>query len=391
MIINVKMGYRNLPAGKPLEVPFLISLRGESGSKRKLAIVYVIDVSPSMDGDKIFRAKEGLIEVARKLGGDDMLGIISFCRDIKVEGVFKGSEFIQIEEVIASLKLCPGTNLYEALRAGIKLARELSRDNNIVRVVLITDGEPTVGRKDLESFKKLARSSPVPIVAIGVGTNYNELILNTIGRSSGGYFEHVINSAQLRELLEEQVIKLGEIVALDVSVRVIPTKLVREVKIPYLKTVSFMEDTVVVEVPEVNVKVPQEIVGLLKVSPIGEGGEHRLGECEIRYSDVEGETKVSKIPLVIKVAGEGEPLIEEEEVLLKYNLFSLAEAIEEAVIKGERKRVFELLNALSDATLSLGETELYTTTLDIMEEIKKGKKDVVKRLLSVLSKLRGEV
>lgn len=393
MRVDVRVGIPKIPMEvDQVELPFMVMLRGEEAAKKPIALVFAVDVSLSMDGEKIFRAKQGLIEVAKTLSPGDLISIISFCDKVRHEGTYDARDFVEIESKIASLKLCPGTNLYEAIRIGIEELKKVG-EGRLSRLVLVTDGRPTTGVKDKPKHRKkyedLAKSSPSPIIAIGVGTDYNETLLALISRYSGGYFEHVVAADALRRVIEEQVIRLSKVVADNVILRINPSRYVKDVAVPHIKTIKKIGNALVVRVPEISVDEPFELVGKLIVEPPDHEGKVRLATVQASYREflkgmrrTEAAIEAEAVPK--EEAEEARP---DREVMMKYRLYSIADELWAAVSANDRRKVMELLSSLSDVTLSLGEMELYSTTVDIMEEMRRGGKDALKKLLSALTKV----
>lgn len=393
MKVDVRVGIPKIPTGVgEIELPFMITLRGEEASKKPIALVFVVDVSLSMDGEKIFRAKQGLIEVAKMLSPGDLISIISFCDKVRHEGTYDARDFVEIESKIASLKLCPGTNLYEALKAGIEELKKIS-EGRLSRLVLVTDGRPTTGVKDKpkhrKKYEELAKSSPSPIIAIGVGTDYNETLLALISRYSGGYFEHVVAADALRRVIEEQVIRLSKVVADNVILRINPTKYVKDIIVPHIKTIKKIGDAIAVRVPEISVDEPFELVGKFIVKTPEEEGKVKLATVQVSYREFLKGTRRAEVGIEVEAVPkeEAEEARPDREVMMKYRLYSIADELWAAVSANDRRKVMELLSSLSDVTLSLGEMELYSTTVDIMEEMRRGGKDALKKLLSALTKV----
>src|SRR5437762_8000103 len=85
--------------------------------------------------------------------------------------------------------------MYDGLDAAFRQAREASKVPGAVhRVILLTDGNPTVGRTDGKDFVTLAqgiREGGITITAIGIGTDYNDSLLQKIAESGGGLWHHI--------------------------------------------------------------------------------------------------------------------------------------------------------------------------------------------------------
>ncbi|MEM1897435.1 MAG: VWA domain-containing protein, partial [Ignisphaera sp.] len=113
-------------------VPFIIQIKG-IGSSRDTQNIYTvaIDASWSMDGAKIFRAKEATIEMLKNMSPDDLVNIYSF--NNKVERVIymsKASSYEAIADAVASIKLGGGTNIYGLLKQIYRDYIEIKNSSN---------------------------------------------------------------------------------------------------------------------------------------------------------------------------------------------------------------------------------------------------------------------
>src|SRR2546430_16623624 len=90
------------------------------------------------------------------------------------------------------------TAMYDGLQAAFQQARRSSREPGTVnRVLLLTDGNPTVGKTDGREFITLAqgiREAGITITAIGIGTDYNEQLLEKIAEGGGGLGHHILDA-----------------------------------------------------------------------------------------------------------------------------------------------------------------------------------------------------
>ncbi len=179
-------------AGGPV-LPFGIG--GGNGSPGGWAhIVYVLDVSPSMES-RIDRARAELKRSMHDLHSGDSFTIIAFGGSSITMSVqlvdASPTNLAAADAFLDHLQLMPGTNLEESL------TRALGVDGSN-QIVLITDGWPTVGQTDFGKLEELFRGRNTrhkPISTIGlVGLKVDgkedtfeatELLLQ-IAKDSGG-------------------------------------------------------------------------------------------------------------------------------------------------------------------------------------------------------------
>lgn len=176
---------------------------------RNLNICLAIDCSGSMQGEKIERAKESAIILARSLSPNDLISIVTFEYKVKVLlAPTLASEQDKIENVISTIGIGSATSLYGGLQKANDLASKNATSGRITRIVLMTDGIPTdkENPKDYEKLCTEIRKNGITVNPIGLGDNYNEELLLRISDSGGGEWMHVTDPHfQLPNFLREQV------------------------------------------------------------------------------------------------------------------------------------------------------------------------------------------
>ena len=186
---------------------------------RHLNICLAIDCSGSMQGEKIERAKESAIILARSLSPNDLISIVTFEYKVKVLlAPTLASEQDKIENVISSIQVGSATSLYGGLQKANDLASKNAKSGRITRIVLMTDGIPTdkENPKDYEKLCAEIRKDGITVNPIGIGDNYNDELLLRISDSGGGEWMHVTDPhSQLPNFLREQVTMMLNTIAIN--------------------------------------------------------------------------------------------------------------------------------------------------------------------------------
>lgn len=185
---------------------------------RNLNICLAIDCSGSMQGEKIERAKESAIVLARSLSPNDLISIVTFEYKVKVLlAPTSASEQDKIENVIRSITVGSATSLYGGLQKANDLASKNSKSGRITRIVLMTDGIPTdkENPKDYEKLCKEIRKNGITVNPIGIGDDYNDELLLRISDAGRGEWMHVTDPFQLQNFLREQVTIMLNTVAIN--------------------------------------------------------------------------------------------------------------------------------------------------------------------------------
>jgi Ca-activated chloride channel family protein len=187
---------------------------------RNRSISLAIDSSGSMDGEKIDQAKAAALGLLKQLRPTDQISIVSFSDTVTVQlPMSRVGNSREIAAAVKAISVNGLTSMYNGLAAAFEQARRTSQEPGMVnRVLLLTDGNPTVGKTDGREFVTLAqniREAGITITAIGIGTDYNEALLQKIAESAGGLWHHIeAGKGDLPQIFQEQAAQMaGTLVA----------------------------------------------------------------------------------------------------------------------------------------------------------------------------------
>jgi Ca-activated chloride channel family protein len=176
---------------------FLMLLSPGNLKNRAIAkdIVFVLDTSGSMGGEKIVQAKNALQYCLKQLKSDDRFNIVSFASSIKsYKDSFVYARRDNIKDAVRFVEdfdANGGTNINEALLEALDMFRDSKRPQ---MVVFLTDGEPTEGVTDM---KKIVRNSErandqnARMFVFGVGHDVNTHLLDKLAEVHRGVSEYV--------------------------------------------------------------------------------------------------------------------------------------------------------------------------------------------------------
>jgi len=376
-------------------IPFILSIKGLHSASPPIAFLLVIDTSYSMDGEKIFRAKQAALKILDILRDKDYVGVYSFSgRFNKVLEPTPLSDRGRIEQAIVSLTLGSGTNIYDVLKKLDEEVETLVKAKNIpVRIILLTDGQPTTGVKDPEKIVSMASKlseKKVSSLIIGVGSDYNEKLLMRMASVLNGYFEHVDKPGGLEKVIYEYTATSKDISARDVTIafRLKPSFRVIVYNRSYVNTPS----GVVVRVGDISYREKIDIVGDIESPPLTRG-LITIGDIQVSYTNpLTGASEfITPIPIEI----ESKPLSEltsarvSEEVIAKAKMVKTAAKIEELMEKGRGRDVVRELSELAEITLRVGSEELASKTINIKERVEREglTPDLSKEIASIVSRI----
>ena len=134
--------------------------------KKPGIVNFVVDVSGSMQGQKLETAKRGLIQALDGLAQNTRVGLVTFgstSNTIVPIAPFAESKF-RIAQEVNKLQASGGTALYDALERAILAADQASSEEDSIRgVVILTDGQATGGLRWLHDIVAMASREEKPI------------------------------------------------------------------------------------------------------------------------------------------------------------------------------------------------------------------------------------
>lgn len=380
-------------------VPFIIQIKG-IGSSRDTQNIYTvaIDASWSMDGAKIFRAKEATIEMLKNMSPDDLVNIYSF--NDKVERVIymsKASSYEAIADAVASIKLGGGTNIYGLLkqiyRDYIEIKNSSNKKMDSFKLVMVTDGVPTTGVKDeakiVEIAKKLGEHTSISLI-IGVGSDYNEKLLMDIATNTRGIFEHLSNPSKIYSIFNKIVSRYRELCAKNVKlfIKTLPGSSIYIYNRPAYAGKGGIE----IDVGDIYSNDTIDVVGEVVLPPQKRGLIH-IATISASYIDTENISReIPPMPLSLPCLSNPplEHLDIDERLFKEFSMIKTATLLARDLYgKPSAEDIKKIVDELVNATLTIDRRDLYSRTIDIRSQLEQEglSPEVVKKLVSFISKI----
>jgi len=194
-------------------------------------IVFVIDRSGSMGGNKIAQAHEALRYILGQLDAGDRFSIVGFDERLSVWSPtlrpVDGDTLAGARRFVDGLTAAGDTDLDAALQAGLEiLNRAPGRDTAVERaiplLVFLTDGLPTAGVTEtpliLRQVREANAGSESRVHVFGVGYDVNTHLLDQLAAENGGSVTYVQRDESLETALTAFYSRIAHPVLTDVTV-----------------------------------------------------------------------------------------------------------------------------------------------------------------------------
>lgn len=233
---------------------FFMNLSPGFGNKEdvvKKDIVFVLDKSGSMSGEKMEQAQKALKFCVNNLNKGDRFEIVPFSTEASSlfgeVKEFNDANKKKATEFIDDLRAIGGTNIEEALE--LALAAQTKNSDRPFFIIFMTDGKPTIGEtqedKLLTRVKELNQEN-VRVFTFGIGTELNTHLLDKLTEMTQAHRTYVLPDEDIEVKVSDFYTKASSPILTDIKVEFDKTVRVYEVydkKMPDLfkgSTVSLM-------------------------------------------------------------------------------------------------------------------------------------------------------
>jgi Ca-activated chloride channel family protein len=256
-----------------------------------LNFALVLDHSGSMKGAKLKNVKEAVKMVIDRLEPTDYVSVVIF--DDTSQVIIPSmpcNDKPGMKAAIDQIRDAGGTTMSLGMIQGLNELRRWNIPNAINRMILLTDG---VTYGDSDRCRQLARDAAaagISIYPLGIGSDWDEDLLDNVGQLSGGDPAEFIQRPEgALNLFEQQVQS-----AVDVAVRnatlllrlpagVSPKKAVKVLPIIADLGPSVLSDRqVVIPLGDLEKDKPQSVLFELMIDP-RQAGLFRIGQAELNY------------------------------------------------------------------------------------------------------------
>lgn len=358
--LQARLSHPVLSPGKNLDVFMSIDLGAveiPGADRSPVNLALVIDRSGSMHGHKIEQAKSAARHLVSQLTEKDRLTVIQYGSDVRSFPATQATpgNREKMVQFIDEIRDEGGTNIGAALLAASDHLARSQSEFKVSRAILISDGQPTEGVVDdgrLVQMAREMRTRGISVSAIGVGTDFNEDLMQALAEFGSGSYGYLRDASALSSLFQKDLRQAGTEVARDVSVSIdLPPGVEMGEALGHRSSQSGR--TVRIPMPDFAAGQSERVVVRLEVQAPDTGGTFRIADVKAQYAD-----RVQSGPAELAVALSARVSKDQQEVLSRRDPEALVFAARartglntrkaaEALSRGDREQARSYLQASS--------------------------------------------
>ena len=319
--------------------------------RRAAQFALLIDRSSSMSGAPLNSAIDAATQMLGRLEARDRLTVVAFDGHAVVLADGSPVDGTQKEALQSRLRaLVPGvgTNIGAAVTAGIAtLSRVLLRGAQ-PHLLLLTDGEPSVGARSVPELVGLAQAAQrqgITVSTAGVGSRYDTELLARMAEAGGGSFHHLPTADHIASVIMREIDGVATAAASDVALYVTPAAQMSTVELVHRLPTQHKEGALRVQVGEVCAGASRAALLLAR----GDGDE--VGQLRVTFEEASGGSQLVA-PRVVKVGEGGE--VGRRAIAMEWLNLRIAEALDRGWHLAVAQRMNQAVQTLEDVLVQAG-------------------------------------
>jgi Ca-activated chloride channel family protein len=292
LMASGRLGNAVLPAETESQTFLFVDVTADAASRASvqvpLNLAIAIDRSGSMKGKRMDNAMAAARSAVKRLRNGDIVSVITFNTMAEAMVMPTTIDDTSRAKVLAALDE-PRTTGDTCISCGVETGMRLlgSHDNMVSRILLLSDGIPTAGVRDLPGFQRIAedcRRMNASITTIGVDVDYDEKVMSELAKDSNGGHFFVADPTGLPAILDQEMDALTKTVAnsTDLVVDLAPGVFAEQV---FDRASTSLGSQLVVPLGSFTAGQTKTLLVRVRV-PRGPAGERPVATVRLRYDDL---------------------------------------------------------------------------------------------------------
>ncbi len=188
-----------------------------------LNLCLVLDRSTSMQGMRLQQVKEGTRQIIDRLNPDDVLSVVVFSdrAEVILSGQF-GSDKAMAKSIVSTIQPSGGTEMLQGLNVGLDEMEKNRGQASVNHLILLTDGQTYGDEAGCREKAEWAGHNQISLTTMGVGSDWNENLLDQMAGSSGGTSVYIDSPRKIVDIFKDTIRNLSNVVARELSMGINP-------------------------------------------------------------------------------------------------------------------------------------------------------------------------
>jgi Ca-activated chloride channel family protein len=203
----------------------LMARQGEAPPRPRMDVRLVLDRSGSMNGEKWEHAIAAAHQIIDRLEPSDTFGLVSYSNEASLDlSPARVGDRRAAHAAVRGLVPGGGTNIEAALRLAAAHSPRRRAMNDVLLVVLVSDGVANIGQTNAEALGQLARETfeahGALTTSVGLGTDFDEDTMLAIAREGSGSYHFVRRASDIGTILTDELEERAQSVAQALRLRI---------------------------------------------------------------------------------------------------------------------------------------------------------------------------
>jgi Ca-activated chloride channel family protein len=194
-----------------------------AGGRPPLNLTLALDTSGSMEGDAIDELRLAARRLIGEMDDRDTVSVVIFhaIGEVLVPPSRLGDTRADIEKRIDGLEARGTTAMAEGLALALQQSQLGHTAETIDRIVLLGDGVPN-DASTIPALIQQARGQRVTITALGLGIEFDPILLAQIATETGGIYHYIDSPDMVAAVFDKELTRMQQVVARNLQLQIRP-------------------------------------------------------------------------------------------------------------------------------------------------------------------------
>ena len=287
------LGAKMIPATKDSVITARLTIDAHSDEKvarPPLNVALCIDTSGSMEGKPMDDARKAALAFLDGLVPGDGFSVVTFDSTARVivpaTRLQNAKELDAIRPRIEAMQAVGTTDMIDGVRLAVQQVGQLFDASRVNRVVLLGDGVPN-DPSQLRLVAQQAAASGISISTMGLGLDYDEVLMGDIAQTTGGRFKYIDDSTKIASFFEEELSRISRMSARAATLQIVPgpgVVIESVVGYPLQRTANGVQ----ISVGDVSLGGHRDVFVKLRVHGHHDGAAVELADTTLRFTASDG-------------------------------------------------------------------------------------------------------